>query len=1139
MPWKKQCLTLLALAALASAQDYRAKIQGVVTDPSQALVVGATVALLNENTGVTNTKTTNEVGQYVFDFVEPGSYTVTITMTGFSKFTQEKIPAQVRADITVNATLQPGAVTETISVTATVVALQFNTSTMELTVDRKMLNDLPIMQRNPFTLALLDPAVVNRYWDIAHRNPFYMWAASQIDVGGDTTTKNDLLLDGAPLQIGVKGSYSPPMDAVQEFSVQQNSVDAEFGHSAGGIMSVGMKSGTNEYHGTLYYFGRNPKGNARTNSVFNTPNLVRNHIWGVTGGNPIIKNRLFAFTAYEGWRSQEPTGTIRTMPTDLERQGDFSRTLNIRGGLKTIHDPWTTTFNPTTGAVSRMPFAGNRIPAQRIDPTTARFMKDIWQPNNLGDNITGVNNFKIGYSWPQKYWNFSERVDWNISDNWKVFFRYSRVRTDLDQTEYVKSPAVPNDNGGVMNNRNVAGDTVYTLNPTTVLNFRMSFASLEDDYNAPKSAVGEAGLAQFWPNNPWYKPYIGEMPLVYYPNLSVGGGGYGKGSYWYQHPRHWAWDGSLRKVTGMHNWKMGFSHRQHKADGIFPNLMNFSSSSSHTAETFLSPDLIANGSDWATFLLGAIDSGSVARTYPFQYFRVNYYGAFLQDDVKLTRNITLNLGLRYEYETAPYDVRDRLSRAPDLTSPIPEFQSNPPKLPPEALQYRKEPPKFNGAWNYSDEKKRGMYDTQKLTLMPRVGVAIRVNDKTALRAGWARYVIPPLLIQNTLSSSPMPMWGFSAQTNVAPFLQGVPGARISDPFPSTNPLILPVGKGHGRYTNLGAGPFWYKQEMHTGVNDRWNFSLQRQLPNQIHVDVTWFMNFGHNLPYSKNMNQADPDICYTIKAECARQVSNPFYQILTPDKFPGGLRNQRTVTVGSLLTPYPQYTGLTQDRTDGVLNRYKALQVRVQRSFSKGYSFIVAYNYNQEKNYIFFNDIDQYARRFTFLDSNNPRHRTSIAGSWDLPFGKGRQYLTTLHPVLNAIVGGWQTSHLLLANSGPFLRFGQMITDESNPKLEDRTRLRWFDTSKFQRSQPYTPRTNPYQYPGVTGPKYWNLDSTLSKMFPIKERYNLEFRFEAYNTTNAFVPTNPDMGVTSSTFGRSTNQQNRGREMQYSIRILF
>jgi hypothetical protein len=393
------------------------------------------------------------------------------------------------------------------------------------------------------------------------------------------------------------------------------------------------------------------------------------------------------------------------------------------------------------------------------------------------------------------------------------------------------------------------------------------------------------------------------------------------------------------------------------------------------------------------------------------------------------------------------------------------------------------------------------------------------------------------VISNTISR--MDMAGFGAGTSVAPDLEGIPAARLHDPFPVSNPLILPVGKGHGRYTNLGNTATWYDQDLRTAVNDRINFSIQRQLANQMHLDVTWFMNFGHDLPYTKDFNLVDPQLSYQHKAELNRRVANPFYQYSTPETFPGALRNQRTVTVSSLLRPYPQYGNLRQSNTAARLNRYQALQVRVQRPFANGYTFLLAYNYNRERNYEFFNSDDQFADRFTFIDSNNPRHRMSIAGTYELPFGRGRRYGSSLHPVLNAFLGGWSTSHLLMINSGPFLRFGQMITDGSNPRLDDKSRDRWFDTSKFQKPEPFTPRTNPWQYPGVVGPKYWNLDSTVSKIFPIKERVNLEFKFEAYNLTNSFVPSAPVTNVLSPVFGRATSQGNRGREMQYTLRLQF
>src|SRR5690349_6082539 len=295
-------------------QDFRGKIQGIVTDTSDAAVADAKVTIRNINTGITAARDTGTNGAYLFDNVEPGTYVVSAEFQGFSRQQQEGVLVQTRADVTVNFQLKPGALVETVTSSAQAVTLQFNTTTRELTVDRKMLMDLPVKARNPFTLALLDPAVVSRY--TAEKNPFFMWSSSQMDVGGNTTTKNDLLLDGAPTQIGPKGSYAPPMDAVQEFSIQQNSVDAEFGHSAGGTLSVSMKSGTNSIHGTGYYFGRNPALNAVVNPITRTPNFVRNHIWGGTIGRRSRKTRCSTFSPMrDGGRKNRATRCGHSPPT--------------------------------------------------------------------------------------------------------------------------------------------------------------------------------------------------------------------------------------------------------------------------------------------------------------------------------------------------------------------------------------------------------------------------------------------------------------------------------------------------------------------------------------------------------------------------------------------------------------------------------------------------------------------------------------------------------------------------------------------------------------------------------------------------------------------------------------------------------
>ncbi len=375
---RRQLLLFLMCLTCLIAQDYRARVQGIVTDSTDAVIPGAKVTLTNNGTGIVTVREAGPNGSFLFDNVEPGTYTVTAELEGFAKQVQENLLVQTRADVTANFSLKPGGTVETVTVSSTAVALQFNSTTRELTIDRKMLMDLPVKARNPFTLALLDPAVVSRY--TAEKNPFFMWSSSQMDVGGNTSTKNDLLLDGAPIQIGPKGSYAPPMDAVQEFSVQQNSVDAEFGHSAGGTMSVSTKSGTNEIHGTAYYFGRNPHLNAVVNPITRTPNFVRNHIWGGTVGGPIKKNKVFTFFTYEGWRTKEPRDAIRTMPTDLERTGDFSKSLTRSGG--TAHDLRSDDYRPECRDEHGDPAAVSR--------TTSFRQAGSIQPPGASCRISGV-----------------------------------------------------------------------------------------------------------------------------------------------------------------------------------------------------------------------------------------------------------------------------------------------------------------------------------------------------------------------------------------------------------------------------------------------------------------------------------------------------------------------------------------------------------------------------------------------------------------------------------------------------------------------------------------------------------------------------------------------------------------------------
>ncbi|MFN3322977.1 MAG: carboxypeptidase regulatory-like domain-containing protein [Bryobacteraceae bacterium] len=1131
------CLAML-FAVAAMAQDTRAKVQGLVTDSTNAAVVGATVTLRNENTGVQTVLRTSQVGQYLFDFVIPGNYSVTVELDGFKQFVQRNILVQARGDVTVNAVLEIGSTRETVTVEASPVAVQFNTTTMALTIDTKMANTLPIIHRNPFLLVALNPATVVR--STTEQSPYHHWAANQFDVGGSTNNKNDIILDGAPSMTAQKSSYTPPMDAVQEVNLQQNAVDAEFGHSAGGIISVQMKSGTNEFHGTAYYLGRNPALNALANRITRGENLTRQNVWGVTQGNPIVRNKLFNFFSYEGWRTIEPRFAQNTLPTALERAGDFSQSLNRDGNLRAIFDPYTTQVNGNV--VTRQPFAGNRIPASRIDPTSQRFINDLWTPNNPGVGPVGANNFQAGFANRFRYWNFSNRTDANISDKWKVFGRYNQFNTFTRIDDYTGGSIAQPVDGSIRHSLSFSGDAVYTMNATTVLNFRFAANRIVDSFGVPEAMLKESDLDRFWPGNSWYRPYMNDLPAIYYPGVIVRAASntsLGRSGYWFQEPTAWNLESKMSKNIGRHYVKVGGEYRKDNVVASRPRPMSFDFRPDLTADTFNNPNTALRGDAWATMLLGALDHNSSIQSIPIQRPIVNYFGIFVHDDFKLTPNLTLNVGLRYEFHSAMTDPTDRLSRGLDLTNPIPELQgSNAPVLPQQVTALRTSAPIYNGAWQFTDSNNRNSWNAPKGLFMPRFGIAWRINNETALRVGFARYIIPSSLTDGLSILGSVFYPGFDASSQTIPHLQGIPQQRLSNPFPGG--LVPVTGKGLGRYTNVGAPNNWYRQDFVPGVNDRINVSVQRQLPGRVLADVTFFTNLGRDLPYPYNMNQIDPRIGFQHGNAINASVPNPFFNLLPENIMPGQLRTQRNIAVQQLLRQYPHYGDLVEHLRAGSRNRYHALQMQFQRPFVNGFNFVIGYNYNRERNLEFYDNVDNFTENLTWQPAPNARHRLTGASIYELPFGRNRKYMTNVHPVLDAMLGGWSVSTLFTYNSGLFLRFGPMVQN-GDPRVSNPSRDGWFNPQAFSVLPPFTRRQNPLQFDGVNGPRFVNFDSTLAKEFPIVERVKFELRAEAYNMLNAFTPGNPEMNVANPNFSRSLGQRPGvfGRQIQFSGRLIW
>lgn len=1154
----------LLLASLSIAQTFRARVEGIVTDESKAVITGASVTLTNINTNVTVTRKTSETGLYIFDNVDPGTYSVTVEVAGFNKFIQENILVQSGGDITVNAMLKTGNVTSSVTVTEIPVAVEFNSSNKELTIDTKMAAETPRLDRNPFKLTLLAPSAINTRGEM---QPYHSWSMNSVDLGGGTNLANDLQVDGSPIGLGHKGSYPPNTDAVQEVIVSQNSVDAEVGHSAGGLISMTTKGGTNEYHGTGFYLGRYPWLSAAADRTRNSFNSQRQHMMGGTLGNPILKNKLFNFVSLEYWKVSQPNSYVNTVPTALEQAGDFSQSYNIDNTIRTVYDPWSTQLNAATGAVTRSAFPGNKIPSSRFDPITANLMKQFWGPNTPGDNITGVNNYKKGFSERYNYYNWSERADYNINDRWRAFGRVGRYYTDdiAGNPTPLATTSLYVPTGTERGAWQAAGDVTWTASPRTVVNFHGDWHNVIDAYVS--TPLDSSGWSSIWTSSDWFKPYTSAstgVPL-YFPHLNIGGANYGGGGfYWDQRPQGEAFNVKISQQRGSHYLKAGMELRQSSGVSYVSSTTNFVFNTGVTADTFNNPDTKHVGNQWATFLLGALDDGSQMIGGPAPDPHTRFWGMYFQDDWKLNNRITLNLGLRNDYELPWWDPAHNFSKGMDLSKPIPEMVSNPPVMPAAASAIvGSNFWKYNGQWQWTSNDSPGMWNAPKLALQPRAGIAIRIDDKTSLRAGFARYTIPTEFNLSgftgfeTVSFLEPPYFGVTSYQNTAPLLQGVPQQTFSNPFPASNPLLAIQGKNAG--TTVGRGQngalLWYKQDFKKAYNDRLNISVQRQLPGQVVVMASFFTNFGHQL-YNKSLNTIDPQIQLKYQNSLNQTVDNPFYHYLNQSLMPGPLYNRKTVSLGSLLVPYPQYSGLAEFGQCCAGERYNSFELKAQKAFTKGYNFLFSYVFIKEKNEIYFNDQDTFSNQLRWQDSNQPRHRYTAASTYEIPIGKGRTYMTNIPWAADFLIGGWKIVGSMNLTTGDYLRFGNLVVN-GNPCEGSRTPQHWFNTAAFSNlpANTYVLRSNPMQYDCLTGPKFFNLDGTLSKSFKVTERVKTEFKVAAYNATNRLNLGDPNTDVTSSSFGQALYQGspggqfgqqgatfgggNTGRQMELGLKIIF
>ena len=782
---------------------------------------------------------------------------------------------------------------------------------------------------------------------------------------------------------------------------------------------------------------------------------------------------------------------------------------------------------PPAGKVTRTPFAGNKVPQSRFDPLSSSLLKDFWDGNTPGDNITRVNNFKVGYTEVYNYYNFSDRVDYNVTDKWKVYGRIGRYFTDD-----LAPNATPNNSrlfvptGTSRGATQISGDAIWTVNPSTVVNFHGDWHKVIDAYVS--TSLGENGWGSIWGSSSWYKSYQDASPgvPVYFPLFSIGGTSFGgRGFYWDQKPEGMAYNAKISKQKGSHFLKAGIEHRRGYGVTFVGNTSQFFFPQALTAETYISPDTKHNGFGFASFLLGALDGSSQMIGGPAPDPHSQFWGMFFQDDWKLNRRVTINMGIRNEYESAWYDPMRNMSQGLDLTAPVPEMQASQPKMPAQAISLMGSSTyKWNGQWQWTSDSHPGMWNPQKLALAPRIGAAIKIDDRTALRVGYARYLLPYEMILSTAPVSGFetvsflepPFFGMKAYQNTAGLLEGVPQQTISNPYPSgVNPLIAPNGKAAGTAVGRGGTALLrYPQDTQKARNDRFNVNFQRQIPGQIVASFTWFFNIG-NQSYSYALNNRDPRIDVAQQGAISASVDNPFYNYLTSAVFPGPLRNQKTVSLGSLLSQYPHYGGLYEVGKLGAGERYHSLEFKAQKAFSKGWNFLWAYVYIKEKvQTTGLNELDTYQNTLQYLNSNQPRHRLSMAGTYELPFGIGKTFGKDMPRAADAILGGWKLTGMSTMMSGSILRFGKMNYLGGDVTVSDPSPQKWFNTAAFSNiaANTYVIRSNPIQFDSLTGPGYFMLDGSLTKSFKFFEKVRAELEMRAFNALNRLEPRQPRPG---------------------------
>ena len=1197
-----------ALAALnLPAQDARATIGGRVSDFQGAAVPNAAIEVIAEDTAVRQTTITNEQGNWTVQFLLPGRYRFSVSRPGFKTMIRDGLTLQAADIKQLDVVLEVGAITQSVEVTAEAALIDTTSATSGTVISSREMTEMPTLSHVPTLLAVLSPGVVAQDQNNNIVRPWSYIGASQFtaDGGRNNIYSNNFVLDGMPnTKAGGYVAFIPPMDSMQEFRVQTNAYDASIGRQAGATLNMQTKSGTKNYHLVLYWFNQNNILNAKlfqTNLVNGVKPPVHFNEPGGTFGGPVWipkvyngRQKTFFFFSYDRTHTIDPrTGSTRSVPTALERGGDFTQSFTTQAGQRfpiQVYDPLSVAANG-----NRTLFPGSVIPAARQSVIAQNILKYVPLPNTAGDPTSNAsNNFVAGSVANNTIPMVSVRVDqaWNNAHHSFVTVRWSHLVQDYDN--YFQSKAT-----GFVQERvsKTAGmDHVWTLSSNKVLDLRYSV----NRYEQPGFDNG----AGFDPTQLGFSPGLASQLIKpSFPRITGFGGDFGSAQGGtYQSNTYHTWSAALVHSKGNHYLRYGAEYwTLQEADGGIGVQPQFDFNSNWTRQNATTAGGTGVGSTFGSYLLG-MPSGGNAPVNANGMYSQHFAGFYFQDDWRITQKLTLNLGIRWDVQIPVTERYNRLTSQFDLsqTNPISNsaqaayaaILANAGNAGNTGVQTLKQILPANsfrvpGAVLFAgvNGQPRGYSNNDYHEWQPRAGFAYRLGPNTVVRGGAGRFT--------QASFDRGGQNGFSRTTSLIATQDNffTPFDTLANPF--RGGILSPTGSSLGPLTNLGAGV-----DFNDPNPDRfysWEYSLHLQ-----HQLKSWLLEAGysHNKTYNigQNRQQGNPATALWQQLNGPQfdgtgrpldtllwnaLVPNPFYQL--PGVNSGSIGSSQTVVLRQLLYGDPLLGQLSKNNMPLGTNRYDALLVKVEHRFSKGFSIINSFTYSKlfEDTSLLGPEIAGIHVEHKLGGEDRPLH-LSVAPIWEIPVGRGRRFGSSMPKIANAVAGGWELTGQFTLQSGVPVVFGtdSFFTGKGFSLPPDKQSLnQWFDTSQFL---PFPSKnTNIATYPSWTGvqalpgygwvppagdsarngvyqdfgtyvrnyPTRWGdvrasrvneFNLGLFKNFKPTERMKLQFRFEAFNALNHPRFAAPETNPGSSNFGRvQPSQQNNSRAIQMGAKLMF